>query len=73
METDFEYKQVEKKKQRLACPKCGSVLLSVDYQPLRQPNMNRLGYFGTCAVCGFSTRITAWHGKSPSGEFTPQS
>ena len=44
---------------RLGCPKCANVLLIVDYEPLHKKGKKKVGLYGKCCICGFSTRIHA--------------
>jgi hypothetical protein len=60
------------KTERLACPKCINALLIVDYGPLKKPKSkkNKMGFFGTCSVCKYKTRITS--GTPTNDDFHPE-
>jgi len=60
----FTRKPLPRGNARLACPKCGNVLLLVDYGPLKNPKKGKRakGLFGTCIICGPpALRITSGH------------
>lgn len=61
----FEYRELPPgKKQRLSCPRCGNVLLFVDYEPVhKKKGKHQVGHYGTCSLCSFNGRISAGHRK----------